>query len=72
MHAPFTTHSSPDTIALTSATRPSLSIYDGQTRFGYLVRGGAAFESFDNNDVSYGVHPDMRTAAFSLPARSVS
>jgi hypothetical protein len=66
------TNFAPDTIAVASATRPSLSVYDGQTRLGYLVRRDNGFESFDNNDVSYGVFPDMKAAAFSLPGRSAT
>ena len=34
----ISTIKSPDTLTLASATRPSLSVYDGQTRLGYLVR----------------------------------
>jgi len=67
----------PDTLTLASATRPSLSVYDGRTWLGYLVRRDSNrrtcnFEAFDINGVSYGVHDSMQSAAFSLPGRSAS
>jgi hypothetical protein len=65
-------HLAPDTLTLASATRPSLAVYDGQTRLGYLVRRGSNFEAFDNDDVSYGTFTTMRAAAFAVPARSAS
>jgi hypothetical protein len=64
------THPIPNALALASATRPSLAVYDGQTRLGHLVRRDAGFEAIDINGVSHGTHADMRTAAFAIPARS--
>lgn len=64
------TNVNPDTIALASASRPSLAVYDGQVQCGTLVRRGTAFEAFDVDGQSYGVFADMKTAAFALPTRS--
>jgi hypothetical protein len=67
------THPIPDTLALGSATRPSLAVYDGQVRLGYLIRRhGDGFEAFDVDGVSHGTFPTMRDAAFALPTRSAS
>ncbi len=59
----------PDTIALSSASRPSLAVYDGQIRLGHLVRRGDGVEAFDVDGVSYGTFQDMKSAAFGLPRR---
>jgi hypothetical protein len=60
----------PDTVSLASASRPQLSVYDGQVQLGCLVRRGAAFEAIDINGMSHGIFHDMKTAAFNLPTRS--
>jgi hypothetical protein len=62
----------PDTLTLASATRPSLAVYDGQTRLGHLIRHGDSFEAVGIDGTSYGVFHDMKSAAFSLPSRSTS
>jgi hypothetical protein len=62
----------PDTISIASATRPTLSVYDGTTLVGQLIRRGGKFEAFDIDGVSYGVHDSMQAAAFSLPGRNAS
>jgi hypothetical protein len=59
----------PDTM-VASASRLQLSVYDGRTWLGCLVRRGAAFEAIDINGASYGIFVDMKSAAFALPIRS--
>ena len=60
----------PDTVTLTSASRHPLSVYDGTTWIGCLIRRGTDFEAIDINGVSHGVHASMQRAAFALPGRS--
>jgi hypothetical protein len=68
--AATTSIATPDTIARASATRHPLSVYDGTTWIGHLVRRGNDFEAVDINGVSHGMHASMQRAAFSLPARN--
>jgi hypothetical protein len=59
----------PSTIALASATHPSLAVRDGNGRtLGHLVRHGDNFEAVGVDvTTSYGVHATMTAAAFALP-----
>jgi hypothetical protein len=66
-----TTHTTADSFASRVHVH-ALAVYDGQTRLGYLVHCDGGFEAFDIDGTSYGTFPDMRSAAFALPARGAS
>jgi hypothetical protein len=51
----------------------SLSVYDGTTLVGHLVRrDDSCFEAVDINGVGYGTFTTMKDAAFAIPMRSLS
>jgi hypothetical protein len=49
-----------------------LSVYDGTTLVGHLIRHGDNFEAIGADGVGYGTFTDMKSAAFALPKRSAS